>query len=34
MSKKQSRSSSTAVEVSVCYISCLVRYYRLLVWLA
>ena len=34
MSKKQSRSSSTAVEVSVCYISCLIRHQRLLVLLA
>jgi hypothetical protein len=34
MSKKQSRSSSTAVEVSVRYISCLLRHQRLLVLLA
>ena len=34
MSKKQSRSSSTAVEVSVCYISCLMCHHRLFVMLA
>ena len=34
MSKKQSRSSSTAVEVSVCYISRLIRRQQLLVLLA